>query len=127
MWQDLDSAAAALLVTQQLLEKQSAQLIVPPSPDKRDKNDAMSLPRNYIFSFAEETLTQEICTVDDPAALQSLLLQCSSLESENRALRSSLRQEQSLSCQLSEEHVALKHSSKENISQMQTRLQALTR
>lgn len=43
--QDLDSAAAALLVTQKLLEKQSAQMIVPPSPDKRDKNDAMPLSR----------------------------------------------------------------------------------
>jgi len=51
MWQDLDSAAAALLVTQKLLEKQSAQLIVPPSPDKRDKNDAMPLPRKLSFLF----------------------------------------------------------------------------
>jgi hypothetical protein len=42
--QDLDSAAAALLVTQKLLEKQSAQMIVPPSPDKRDTNAAMPLP-----------------------------------------------------------------------------------
>ncbi|CAB3386087.1 Hypothetical predicted protein [Cloeon dipterum] len=108
--EDLDSAAAALLVTQKLLEKQSAQMIVPPSPDKTDKNESASVPPE-----------------DPVAALHSLLSQCSALESENRAFRASLRQEQAISCQLSEELVELKRTSKEKASQLQARLQSLTR
>ncbi|XP_059482637.1 sorting nexin-29 [Neocloeon triangulifer] len=109
--EDLDSAAAALLATQKLLEKQSAQLVIPPSPDKSEKN--------------EESL---IVPPEDPVtALHSLLSQCSALESENRALRSSLRQEQSFGCQISEELVELKRTSKDKVAQLQVRLQALTR
>ncbi|KAF4523436.1 hypothetical protein B566_EDAN010369 [Ephemera danica] len=106
---DTDCAAAALLATQQLLERQNIQLLAPSTPDKESEEGS---------GMASE---------DPVAALRTLLTQCMTLEAENRKLRGALRHEQAASSALLEELAEARQNNEQTLNQIQSRSQALSR
>lgn len=76
------------------------------------------IPNFYFYFFAAE---------DPVMALRTLLSQCTTLETENRSLKASLRHEQAACSALLEELSEARQSHEGTLTQLQARSQALSR